>query len=65
MTRQFTPEHLSAEQAEQLYTDAYAQAEAQEAVAWMNYVRAKAAREALKADWERVRGLVHGSPNGK
>jgi hypothetical protein len=54
MNEIYTPINLSREQSDQLYADAYAQAEAQEAVAWMNYVRAKAAREALKVDWERV-----------
>ena len=55
----FSPLHLSADQVDQLYRDADAQAEAQEAVAWMNYVRARAAREALRADWERVRTASH------
>jgi hypothetical protein len=56
MSENYVPVTLSREQADQLYSDAYAQAEAQEAVAWMNYVRARAAREALKHDWERVQG---------
>jgi len=60
----FMPRHLSGEQIDQLYADADAQAEAQEAVAWMNYVRAKAARAALQEDWQRVKQAAY-QPAGK
>jgi len=64
MEEAFTPRHLSGEQIDQLYADADAQAEAQEAVAWMNYVRAKAARTALQEDWLRVKQAARG-PHGE
>jgi hypothetical protein len=50
----YVPRYLAPEEAGALYTDALKQAEAAEANAYINYVRAVRAREALEDDIRRL-----------
>jgi hypothetical protein len=50
----YVPRYLSPEEAGALYTDALKQAEAAEANAYINYLRAVRAREALEEDIRRL-----------
>ncbi len=50
----FDPKHLTTDQIREIYRQTLQQSEEAEAVAWINYVRAKNARMAIEFDLNRV-----------